>query len=322
MSRGSHFIKGLILALALIATVVFSTSARAAGINCSVSMTAIAFGNIDVLPGAAIDTTGTISITCDTDPNLNIRTCVSINAGSASDATSRQMTGSASAKLRLDLYSNSARTQKWGSYVNGFDTAGVPFNFSSGSTGHIVAPLTVYARVLANQQTAVPGSYTSTFSGQPSVDYNDQGSACPVNGHTATTTFTATATVISSCNVSATTLDFGSAATLGSNVDQTSTVSTTCTSGTAYNIGLDAGTSAGATVTTRKMSSLAGNKINYSLFRNSGRTTNWGNTVGTDTVSATGNGAAQNVSVFGRVPSQTTPAPASYADTIVATITY
>jgi spore coat protein U-like protein len=320
MTLRPRFISTLFILLAVAATVGCATPARA-GINCSASMTTIAFGNIDVLPGTAIDTTGTITITCDADNNITVRTCVSINAGSASDSTSRQMVGPASAKLRFDLYSDSARTQKWGSYVNGFDTAGVPFNFNSGS-GHVVATKTVFARVFASQQTAAPGSYTSTFSGQPSVDYNDQGSSCPLNGHTATTSFTTTATVISSCNVSATTLDFGSTTALTSNVDATSTVSATCTSGTAYNIGLDAGTSAGATVTTRKMSSLAGKKINYSLFRNSGRTTNWGVTVGTDTVSGTGNGAAQNISVFGRVPSQTTPAPAAYADTIVATVTY
>jgi spore coat protein U-like protein len=33
-------------------------------------------------------------------------------------------------------------------------------------------------------------------------------------------------------------------------------------------------------------------------------------------------GAGQNVTVFGRVPSQTTPAPAAYSDTIITTVTY
>ncbi len=47
-----------------------------------------------------------------------------------------------------------------------------------------------------------------------------------------------------------------------------------------------------------------------------------GNTVGTNTVSGTGSGAAQNFTVFGRVPSQTTPPPATYSDTIVTTVTY
>jgi spore coat protein U-like protein len=62
--------------------------------------------------------------------------------------------------------------------------------------------------------------------------------------------------------------------------------------------------------------------ISYSLFSNAGRTTNWGNTVGTDTVASTGTGASQSFTVFGRVPPQTTPAPATYTDTITVTVTY
>jgi spore coat protein U-like protein len=48
----------------------------------------------------------------------------------------------------------------------------------------------------------------------------------------------------------------------------------------------------------------------------------WGITIGTDTVSATGNGAAQTHTVYGRVPAQTTPAPATYSDTVTVTVTY
>jgi spore coat protein U domain-containing protein, fimbrial subunit CupE1/2/3/6 len=38
--------------------------------------------------------------------------------------------------------------------------------------------------------------------------------------------------------------------------------------------------------------------------------------------SATGNGASQNYTVYGRVWTQTTPEPGSYADTITVTVTY
>ena len=71
----------------------------------------------------------------------------------------------------------------------------------------------------------------------------------------------------------------------------------------------------------RKMTS-GGNTVNYSLYSDSGRTTVWGNTVGTNTVAATGNGAAQSYTVYGRVTAQTTPAPATYTDTITVTVTY
>jgi spore coat protein U-like protein len=139
---------------------------------------------------------------------------------------------------------------------------------------------------------------------------------------TTTTTFTVQMTITTSCTiVSASTLDFGTQGVLTANVDQTSTVQVQCTNTTPYNIGLNAGTGTGATVSNRKMTSGA-NTVNYSLYSNAGRTTNWGNTVGTDTVSSTGNGAAQSFTVYGRVPAQTTPAPGAYADTITVTVTY
>src|SRR5258708_10671475 len=129
-------------------------------------------------------------------------------------------------------------------------------------------------------------------------------------------------TITASCTiVSASTLNFGSQGVLTANVDQQSTIQVQCTNTTPYNIGLDAGTGSGATVAARKMTSGA-TTVNYTLYSNSTRTTLWGNTVGTDTVAATGNGAAQSYTVYGRVPPQAAPAPRTYNDTITVTVTY
>jgi spore coat protein U-like protein len=139
---------------------------------------------------------------------------------------------------------------------------------------------------------------------------------------TATSTFTVSITLAATCTVaSPNTLDFGSNGILSANVDQTTTFTVTCSNTTPYNVGLDAGTGTGATVATRKMTS-GGATVNYTLYSNAGRTTVWGNTVGTDTVAGTGNGAAQTLTVYGRVPSQSTPAPGTYTDTITVTVTY
>src|SRR6476469_904984 len=101
---------------------------------------------------------------------------------------------------------------------------------------------------------------------------------------TSTTTMTVQMTITASCTVnSASTLNFGTQGILTANVDQTSTIQVTCTNTTPYNIGLDAGTGAGATVAVRKMTS-SGATVNYSLYSDSGYTTVWGNTVSTDTV--------------------------------------
>ena len=147
-------------------------------------------------------------------------------------------------------------------------------------------------------------------------------SATAVRAATTSSTFSVQMTVTATCTVnSATTLNFGTQGVLSANVDQTSTIQVTCTNTTPYNIGLNAGTGTGATVAIRKMTSGA-NTVNYTLYSNSGRTTVWGNTVGTDTQAATGNGAAQSYTVYGRVPSQAAPAPGTYSDTITVTVTY
>jgi spore coat protein U-like protein len=139
---------------------------------------------------------------------------------------------------------------------------------------------------------------------------------------TTTTTFAVQMTITASCVInSASTLNFGSSGVLSANIDQTSTLQVQCTNTTPYNIGMNAGTGTGATVAVRKMTS-GGNTINYTLYSDSGRTTVWGNTVGTDTIAATGSGAAQSYTVYGRVPAQTTPTPAAYTDTITVTVTY
>jgi spore coat protein U-like protein len=138
---------------------------------------------------------------------------------------------------------------------------------------------------------------------------------------TATGSFSVQVTITATCVVSSTTtMNFGSQGVLSANVDQTSAINVTCTNTTPYNIGLDKGVN-GASVTTRQMKAGAA-LINYSLFSDSGRTTNWGNTVGTDTVAGTGNGSAQAFTVYGRIPPQATPAAGAYTDTITVTVTY
>jgi spore coat protein U-like protein len=139
---------------------------------------------------------------------------------------------------------------------------------------------------------------------------------------TTSTTFTTQVTLAATCTInSASALNFGSQGILSANVDQTSTIQVTCTNTTPYNIGLDVGLGAGATVATRKMTS-GGATVSYSLYTDTGRSTVWGNTVGTDTQAATGSGTAQNYTVYGRIPPQTTPAPGTYSDTVTVTVTY
>jgi spore coat protein U-like protein len=145
------------------------------------------------------------------------------------------------------------------------------------------------------------------------------GPASVANASTVQTTFTVTATVQATCTISAGNLAFGTYT--GVVANSTSTITVTCTNTSPYNVGLNPGATTGATVTTRQMLNGAAT-LNYALFQDNGHTKNWGQTVGTDTVAGTGNGAAQTLTVYGQVAAGQYPTPGSYSDTITATVTY
>lgn len=133
---------------------------------------------------------------------------------------------------------------------------------------------------------------------------------------------TVTATVQSACVLTASPLAFGSYnPTSATNLDASTTVSVTCTLGTPYNVGMGAGAGTGATTTVRKLTS-SSNTLNYALYQNAGRTTNWGNTVGTDTLSATAGLTANAINVYGRIPSGQNTIAGSYTDSVTVTVTY
>jgi spore coat protein U-like protein len=142
----------------------------------------------------------------------------------------------------------------------------------------------------------------------------------PVHAATATSNIAVSATVQATCLNTATALAFGTYS--GAQTDATAVVTVTCTNSTPYTVGLNAGTSAAATVTTRKMTGGAGVFLSYGLFTDAARTLNWGTTVGTDTVSGVGSGSPQPITVYGRVPAAQYVAPGVYTDTIIATVTY
>ncbi len=137
---------------------------------------------------------------------------------------------------------------------------------------------------------------------------------------TATGSLINTATVLASCTVVGSTIAFGNYT--SSQVDQTGNIAVVCTNGTSYTIGLDAGAGTGATTSVRKLSGSLGGTLNYALYRDSGRTTNWGSTIGTDTQAGTGNGLVQNLTVYGRIASAQTPLAGVYTDTVTVTLTY
>jgi len=145
---------------------------------------------------------------------------------------------------------------------------------------------------------------------------------CPVEASTTrTATFLVSLTITSDCEISTNPLSFGSSGVIQTNIAVSTTLTVTCSNTTPYNIGLDAGTVTGSTVAARLLSSGTAN-VSFQLYEDSGHTTVWGNTIGTNTLTGTGTGAAQSLTVYGQVPTQTTPAAGTYSSTVTMSVTF
>ena len=137
-----------------------------------------------------------------------------------------------------------------------------------------------------------------------------------------TDTFQVTANVNAACSVTATDLAFGIYDPFSATpTDATSTLAVLCTNTTDFDVGLDEGIGTGATVAARKLTS-GSNTLDYSLYQDSARSSVWGETVGTDTVSGTGTGATQNLTVYGRIFALQSAVPGAYSDTVTVTVTF
>lgn len=149
------------------------------------------------------------------------------------------------------------------------------------------------------------------------------------NAQTASDSLTVDATVSASCTIGTTTVAFGEYDPVNTHsatdLDNTGEVSVTCTNGSSATITLGQGASASGTSTDadpeRRLTD-ATDFLTYSLFSDSGRTTEWGNTELTG-VASTGTGSAVAHAVYGRVDQgQSTVGAGTYSDTVTATVTF
>ena len=115
----------------------------------------------------------------------------------------------------------------------------------------------------------------------------------------------------------ATDVDFGSIASTSLNVSATGQLHVRCTNGTAYTVALDQGDNASGG--SRRMAG-GGNFVPYGLYHTAGTAAPWSDQT-SELHSGVGNGSAQQISVYGVMPTANFPA-GSYADTVTATLTY
>jgi spore coat protein U-like protein len=148
--------------------------------------------------------------------------------------------------------------------------------------------------------------------------------ALPAFAATATSTFAVNGTVVATCSVSASALNFGATipTPVNSNIDAQSVINATCSNNVPFAIALNAGNGTGATMAARRMSS-GPNTVTYTMYTDAGRTTVWGDgTAGSSVNALTGTGSVQAIPVYGRIPTGQTPSTGTYNDTILVTLTF
>lgn len=279
----------------LVALLLLAALPGTATATCAISVVAANFGTY---AGAALDP-GAVPVTISCDAGEAYDAGLNAGTGQGATVTLRKLTGPSGAVLSYRLFQNASRTAVWG------DTKGT--NSISGTGSGAKQILNIYPR-LATAQFVAPGTYTDTVTARVS------------SSSTVTRTLSITAVVQAACTLTAQSLAFGTYA--GVQRDVTAAMTVTCSNTITYNIGLSTGNGSGATITTRRMTGPSATTLNYLMFQNSGRTTNWGNTVGTSTKAGTGTGGAQGLSIYARIPGGQLVRPGAYTDTVIATVTY
>jgi spore coat protein U-like protein len=147
---------------------------------------------------------------------------------------------------------------------------------------------------------------------------------------TTTGTLAVSATIANNCKFGTSTMAFGAYDPVNTNASTpltaTGSVGITCTSGDAVTLTANAGgngthaSGACATATcTRAMFDGGTHYLSYDLYTTSGNTTVWN---GTNSVAATGTGAAQTVNVYGYIPAAVADPAGSYTDSVTMTATF
>lgn len=131
---------------ALIALFPFSALA------CTVSATGASFGVFDPLENVAVDTTGTITVTCSPSASYTIE----LSAGHAGTYSPRKMAGPGGRTLDYNLFRDASRTTVWGDGIGGTSTV-------DGSDDGSGSSHTLYGTIPAGQNPYV-GSYSDSIS--------------------------------------------------------------------------------------------------------------------------------------------------------------
>lgn len=301
--------------------------------SCSASATQLNFGNVSPIRQTVVNASGTVTVTC-TWPAVtltpNAHVCLNVGSGSASTSISPRYLANGTYQMQFNLYRDSAYSQIWGSTYSG--TVPIDLQLSKPLLGNSATQSVTFYGQISSGQPTVPTTgnssttYTNDFNGnQTSLNVGfylvGSPSCASLGTSSGTFGFLASATVVNDCIITATDINFGATGTLNTTLNATGALSVRCTDGDAYRVALNGGKS--GNVAARTLIRSGGGAIGYQLYVDAAHTTVWGDGSGsTGTVSGTGTGQQQNLTVYATVPPQSSPVPGVYSDTITATISF
>ncbi len=315
------------------------------GLDCNISFSDLAFGEVPTLSPAPVDSQMTLQYRCNAgaeelDQGSTVTLCISINSGStthySSEPSGVRKLSNDQRYMAYDLFTDAARSRVWGSNFDGAfgmppPTLQLSLATSNGGGGVTAAgSRTIFGRVFGHQSGLSVGAYTALFgAGQVQAVYDfshrlPDCSALTSNDQLTEGGFAVSAQVAGQCTVNTTAMNFDAVSGVEVEASATAALAVLCATDTPYQISLGPGTGTGATAARRKMTHEGGGllSLEYSLYQDANYSQVWGQTADLDTVSAIANGSLQNIVVYGKVPRQVAPLPGVYSDTVVVTVSF
>jgi spore coat protein U-like protein len=143
---------GAVIRIAACATVVLlGSAARVDAANCSLSTTSIVFGTYNVFSSGPVDSTGTVTYSC----NGNTNVLITMTRGQSMTFLPREL-GKGTERLAYNLFRDAARTTVWGDF-----TGGTSAYVSMSPAKKEDITVTVYGRIPPGQDISA-GSYTDS----------------------------------------------------------------------------------------------------------------------------------------------------------------
>jgi spore coat protein U-like protein len=314
--------------------------ARADG--CTVAQSDIVFPSVSSISSTDVYASANFKVTCTWTsfaagllfPNATV--CLYLGAGSNSSTTvtaPRQLANGAKA-VNYNIYTDASYSAAkiWGGWAGTSTAANViTFNLTkTGGVGSLVQDVNLFGKLNADSTLAAldvgPTDFSATSNfGAGSVMMRFifflSGLGDCTLGTTVAMPFQVRASVINDCNINVGSLVFPNANLLNSAVNTSSSMSIQCSKNTAYKIAFSAGNN--GTMTARKMKNTGNAEtVSYQISNTLNGASLGDGTGGTVSLSGTGDGTTKNQTVYGVVPSQATPSPGDYKDTITATVSF